>query len=541
MNKIILILMIIRLIWTLYCQLSYIHPDEYFQSLEIISSNIFNITSNKIHKTWEFNESNPIRNILIPFIIYSPNYYLLKLLINLNIINSINSYILIILPRLSITLISFINDYLLIKISNYLKINKLNVLILFNTSYITFTYLTHTFSNSIELTLFTCLIYLLIRVSKSNQSTIIPLMLLSLILVTGIFNRPTFIIYSFIPCLYLIIKLNLIKLILLSLISLLISLIFILIDTLYYTGQSLSISLIVDNLILTPVNFIIYNKNSENLIEHGEHTIYQHILINCFQLFFLNHFIIIISFIRQQFKKTRSNRNDHDVIIKLLNIIYLFVLLIFSLIKHKESRFLIPLLIPLILITSKLNIKFKLIKYQWFLFNFIFVIIFGILHQGGLVQSLNYIQNMFKHKLNNQINQHVLFYSTYMPPKFLINIPLNIEYSYQQLNNNNKKREIYDLMSNTHLIQNQIDSIINENKNDNLALFLITPNIINLDSLNLNMTNIKFNLHMKFYYHLQFDNLVDYYNYYLNNCLNLSYIKCFYNLLSLSMYQIVVY
>ena len=45
----------------------YIHPDEYFQSLEVTYGDVLGVES---HRTWEFNTTQPLRSQTIPFCIY---------------------------------------------------------------------------------------------------------------------------------------------------------------------------------------------------------------------------------------------------------------------------------------------------------------------------------------------------------------------------------------------------------------------------------------------------------------------------------------
>ncbi|GFY45509.1 mannosyltransferase [Trichonephila inaurata madagascariensis] len=60
------ILCVFRIIFTLFPQTGYIHPDEHFQGPEIVYGDIFNF---KIHQAWEFTDEKPIRNIVFPYFI----------------------------------------------------------------------------------------------------------------------------------------------------------------------------------------------------------------------------------------------------------------------------------------------------------------------------------------------------------------------------------------------------------------------------------------------------------------------------------------
>ncbi|XP_045775848.1 GPI mannosyltransferase 4 isoform X3 [Maniola jurtina] len=66
----------IRFVLTLLPQSGYIHPDEFFQNVEVIAGDIFTID---VARTWEFNPKFPIRNILVPKLILGPPLHLIHI------------------------------------------------------------------------------------------------------------------------------------------------------------------------------------------------------------------------------------------------------------------------------------------------------------------------------------------------------------------------------------------------------------------------------------------------------------------------------
>lgn len=64
-----------------------------------------------------------------------------------------------------------------------------------------------------------------------------------------------------------------------------------------------------------------------------------------------------------------------------------------SVIPHQEARFLTPLLVPLVLVytwkQAKLPASFWVI---WLLFNVITTYIFAVVHQGGIVPTMGFLQ-----------------------------------------------------------------------------------------------------------------------------------------------------
>lgn len=195
----------------------------------------------------------------------------------------------------------------------------------------------------------------------------------------------------------------------------------ILIDTVYFYNIN-SLDQLVEyvrerRFVITPYNFFNYNSNSDNLAKHGSHPIYLH-FVNCFQLFGLNFLVLLIitfKHLKQTFKSSLSILS------------FFFPLFVFSLVDHKEPRFLLPLLIPMCLSTSHLvfgSQSYRLIRLPWLVFNILGAIVFGYLHQGGVIPAVTYTQKMFTHTLNLEIDQHVIFYHTYMPPRYLIQAPV---------------------------------------------------------------------------------------------------------------------
>lgn len=570
-----LVLMTLRIVLNLYSQRSYIHPDEFFQGLEIISGDLFNC-SDRIYRPWEFNFKlnnstgeilqEPIRNIAIPYVFYGVPLAILKTLASVGIVKdftalrpndddverenmiTIQTHTLIYYPRIFMSFFTIIIDFCLLKIAELCDLDIASILVTFASSYIAIVYLTRTFSNSIETIFFTLLICFILKSIKSqyvlndkflvatdssassssdkkstnkikniigsNNSEITDTLiknqlnsatnepsattgikrlrlfdiykfndmgnLIGVVVCMGVFNRPTFIIYSAVPvaywllyglenCNYLSQAFMFIWRRFLSLIrfALPVAFLLVLFDTIYfYQVDSIkkfqTIILKERRFIITPYNFFVYNSNSNNLKEHGEHPFYQH-LINCFLLFGINQLILLL--IAVQFtiqlvvniKQSSSNSEDDAsssttpknklelikskvVNLKLVKILvqiykqfinntfcfflfsYLVPLFVFSLVSHKEPRFLLPLLVPMCLMTSHSLFGVRshtVLRVIWIVFNFVCIVIYGYGHQGGMVPSLAYVQRAYTHFSNIDMDQHVIYYHTYMPPRHL--------------------------------------------------------------------------------------------------------------------------
>ncbi len=201
---------------------------------------------------------------------------------------------------------------------------------------------------------------------------------------------------------------------------------------------------------------------------HGEHPFYQHIL-NCFLLFGPSQFILVLTIIEFLFQVwlTFNQKPDASLTSKskfrflwnlkariaqiykhIINNLFCFFILtfivplfVFSLISHKEPRFLLPLVVPMCLLTSRLVFgkqSYSIMKFAWVGFNLLAICVYGYMHQGGMVPAIGHIQKMFTHTANLGLDQHVIFYHTYMPPKHLMQAP----FAAHMVNN---RRYIYEL------------------------------------------------------------------------------------------------
>jgi hypothetical protein len=86
------------------------------------------------------------------------------------------------------------------------------------------------------------------------------------------------------------------------------------------------------------------------------------------------------------------------------------------------------------------------------------VIVYGYLHQGGMIPAMTYVQKMFTHVSNIDIDQHVIFYHTYMPPRYLLMAPISA-------NLINNKRYIYEMRK--KMSDSEIEKILQKSTSKN--------------------------------------------------------------------------
>ncbi|KAG4078525.1 hypothetical protein HA402_009237 [Bradysia odoriphaga] len=154
-------LAIVRIALVFIPQFGYIHPDEFFQSIEVMAGDEYGLEHTR---TWEFNTTFPIRSIVVP-------YFLVKIPLNflrfMSLyarhylqINLRTSYVLLVFPRLIMVVISFINDWSLYKTCKSYSVKGEMRMIALASSFVMLVFGSRTFSNTIEMGLCSVLLYI---------------------------------------------------------------------------------------------------------------------------------------------------------------------------------------------------------------------------------------------------------------------------------------------------------------------------------------------------------------------------------------------
>ena len=122
-------------------------------------------------------------------------------------------------------------------------------------------------------------------------------------------------------------------------------------------------------LIITPLNLLLFNLSTKNLAQHGIHPRYLHVLVNWPMLFGVGLYAVGESIAvvlraevekekgREPFMRIRESRFPCDRAALRSVAVYLsaFIVptLLLSIQPHQEPRFLLPLIVPLIMLLSK--------------------------------------------------------------------------------------------------------------------------------------------------------------------------------------------
>ncbi|NWH65860.1 PIGZ mannosyltransferase, partial [Geococcyx californianus] len=445
----------LRAAWCLLPQAGYLHPDEFFQAPEVMAGDILNL---QVYYPWEFLSGSPCRTVVFPLMTSGVAYWVIKSLQQLDLCSScVNSYTLLVLPRLLFTVFSFVLDYSVYRLAPFWGADPWKALVLLAGSYVTLVFYTRTLTNALE-GLLLALLMVLVSPGKSDGSLVQPASspLIGIVTTAGFFNRPTFLAFALMPLLYWAgsvvtsqksIKTAVHHFLKLVLCACFTAIVFVTADTIYFTSMGLDnlysirespfdvIAQLHEKMVATPLNFLSYNLNPHNLALHGSHPRVTHFAVNGIMLFGILHilamgdgFKILKKYIQQLIWVTP---NHHDLSGLLAHsegnstlLLFYFVPLAFlSLFSHQEPRFLIPLILPLVLFSASQNraVKWKPVIV---IFNILGALLFGCLHQGGLIPCLFHLEQLM-HSPESSIhprNYTLLFAHTYMPPRSLLNI-----------------------------------------------------------------------------------------------------------------------
>lgn len=139
---------------------------------------------------------------------------------------------------------------------------------------------------------------------------------LATITVIGIFNRPTFIAFAFVPIFFWLQRgLNSksvgfrdfhIRMFVFILCGLPAALLFVLVDSFYFGYLTMAeigqLEIGINNFVVTPVNFLKYNVNTKNLESHGLHPRFLHFLVNIPLLFSVLGIIGLLTFAKMIYR-----------------------------------------------------------------------------------------------------------------------------------------------------------------------------------------------------------------------------------------------
>ncbi|BGP49627.1 alpha 1,2 mannosyltransferase [Rhodotorula kratochvilovae] len=437
-------------VFVAFTSLSSIHPDEHFQNPEVAVGVHFDFAGagDGLLRTWEWEGDAPCRSIVPVLGSSGRAFQLLRLLYGSNP----PATALFAAQRAVMLFLSFSIDAMLWRTSRRSRLS----LLLFASSPVVFTFLLRPFSNSLE-TLFLAAAY--VELAEAETSALpIKLVGLGAVLAAGIFTRITFAAFALPLVFAVVVKLarrvdlrpfsrsSLLRLLVAGLPAvigfLLVSLLCVSIDTAYFHSGDTSLLAALRalgsprSLVLTPLNLLRYNLSSENLAEHGLHPRWMHAVVNMPMLFGAGLAVVGSggTTLLQRGSGGLKREDRESMLLHLASIAVPLVLL--SLLPHQEPRFLVPLIMPLVLLapytplfrsgTRRAAKARKAACILWLLHSLVFTCLFGYMHQGGLLPALFAVNKELQDpttQLGGAGDVDVVFWRTFMPPRHLL-LPL---------------------------------------------------------------------------------------------------------------------
>ncbi|XP_063240991.1 GPI mannosyltransferase 4 [Bacillus rossius redtenbacheri] len=431
------ILASLRIILTLLPQSGYIHPDEFFQSVEVVAGDVFDL---EVSRPWEFNTTFPVRSAAVLYGVVGVPLALLKAVSPFAALwfgwELRTPYAVLATARLAACLLSFLVDLALYRACRACGRDHRALLVALASSFVVLVYGTRTFSNTIEMALQSVLIGCVADCmalseqvierreyldeqhrkagSPADRARVHKLRLLlprhslrrcaavATLTVVGVFNRPTFLAFAVAPVFFwlqrglgsasvglLDFHLRMLALVLAGLPTLVL---LILVDSFYYgyltLGEISAVKLSLDNLVVTPLNFIKYNANADNLARHGLHPRYLHLLVNVPLLYNALGLVALGAALRLVYRCVCRRWRDlprAQSVVGLMTASWLVPVALLSLFPHQEPRFLVPVTLPLVfLYTRRLHRHGGLALSCWYACNILLTAFFGFAHQGGV-------------------------------------------------------------------------------------------------------------------------------------------------------------
>ncbi|KAI6014394.1 glycosyltransferase family 22 protein [Pisolithus microcarpus] len=427
-------LWVVRILFALHST-GYIHPDEHMQNAEITAADILGYYT---FRSWEWDPTFPLRAVIPVYMTTG-----LPFLVAQKLYSALSDQILPPTTLFRLERLSFLCLSSLLDISVALLVPPPMcsfALLLLSSSYVTHAFYIRPFSNSLESVIAAlCLVFLnnIVELGSSDSHDTAKsgraalhwnLHALCILGAFGTSMRPTF--FSFaLPISFQVLRYSyraagsisrtgtLLALPLCS--GILTVLCFTVADALYYRGTPF-------HPVFPCLNFLRYNSSSDNLAEHGLHPRWLHLLVNLPMLLGPSVWFLTISNIYHSFKDSGHGRVGRtralDVTRETISQIIVLSLAVLSAVPHQEPRFLCPIVLPaIVLVAISSRWPRKAFWVTWIVFNFVFAAVFGVMHQGGVVPSLLYLNTRMT--ANVSTSTHIVYWKTYMPPRRFLGIP----------------------------------------------------------------------------------------------------------------------
>lgn len=428
-------LWVARILFALYGT-GYIHPDEHMQNAEITAADILGYYT---FRSWEWDPTFPLRAVIPVYMTTGLPFFVAQKIYSALSDQTLGPATLFRLERLSFLCLSSLLD-----MSVALLVPppmRSFALLLLSSSYVTHAFYIRPFSNSLESVIAAlCLVFLnnIVGIVSSdshehsaksgNAALHWNLHALCTLGAFGTSMRPTFFTFA-LPISFQALRYSYKaagsisrtgRLLALPLCSgILTVLCFAVTDALYYWGTPF-------HPVFPCLNFLRYNSSADNLAEHGLHPRWLHLFVNLPMLlspwvWFLTTCNIYHSF-KGSIHGAVGRARALDVTRETISQIIVLFLAMLCVVPHQEPRFLCPIVLPaIVLVATSSRWPRKAFWVTWIMFNVVFAVVFGIMHQGGVVPSLLYLNTRMTDNLAT--TTHIVYWKTYMPPRRFLGIP----------------------------------------------------------------------------------------------------------------------
>ncbi|KAJ2411560.1 alpha 1,2 mannosyltransferase [Coemansia sp. IMI 209128] len=414
---------------------SYIHPDEFFQSSEIATSDILKVTG---HRTWEFSSQAPVRSIVPIYLYAGTPMFILSFF-------SVTPWTLFYGSRIFMALLSFVVD-----LSVYRVVGKRKwTMLLLASSYCLVLFHVHTFSNAFASVVLSVCFLLLKRVESGGGC-----FLLGVGLALGSFTHIAFPMFAWplgVACLAALVSalrsgsLTTRGLVLrvagLAAGGVLTALGLVVADSLYYGSlrwNGAGFPYISGSLTFTVLNNLSYNSQHDNLAAHGIQPRYLHALVNMPLLFGPLYILALVKL----WVFLRSDKQGTGYVGMAAAGSVMSGVVLLSLAPHQEARFLLPALPGLAIGIGRWQyLASRYFWWMWITFNGALFIVFSM-HQAGVVPVVVYLsESVWTHAqcrytgtdalcrqggvLGTELTTRVYLVSTYLAPRHLLAQPVD--------------------------------------------------------------------------------------------------------------------
>ncbi|THD28484.1 Mannosyltransferase [Fasciola hepatica] len=447
-------LLILRFILVLLVQPGYLHPDEFFQGVEIGAGDVYGLD---VFRSWEFQNSDkgPLRSIagLCPLIHFP--LWVSKSLLPSVFESTTTSYLdlnhgdlitRVLFPvRFQTVLFSMTVDLFILIACAYVRrpnsrgrrcffstAPPMALLLYASTAFGGLLLAGRTLANTWEMAsvaLFSLLALIVIRDLKTSDNRLLAITAVlctqAILSVWATFLRTTYLLFIFPLALCEICVLlyrykhhTLFPGSLAILFAAITIQVCLHVDTVYFTGSDPFVWQSPVNLLCIPCRFARYNSRTEHLSEHGLHPPYLHLFVNIPLIFGP-----VVGFLALWPPCTvRSSQT-------LLWICVALPLAFLSCVPHQEARFLLPL-VPFILTLAgkrleqfadrisnqkRYQLLLLVLFISWCLQQFCLTLLFGWFHQAGVISYLKSVPIPRSDSMDCPVH---IFYHTYMPPRF---------------------------------------------------------------------------------------------------------------------------